>query len=162
MRYDNEEAWFRACLTAAGTAPIDIGHHIEERDRLRWQGQDVYTTQERERMKREAVSVGIQLLRGALTIHRRATEEGTTTPFDSLLAYRLEQATKILPEGWKIVVTASSQGVSVDLYNALDERQPTLWAKDSSEAVFMAVKFIEESQRYGIQESGDKQLSLDL
>jgi hypothetical protein len=141
VRFDNEEAWFKACMTAGNTAPINIAHLIEARDMERPNAQDVYSAKDRERMKTEAVMVAINLLRGALTIHRRATEEGTTAPFDSLLAYRLEQASKQLPDGWKVVVMAERGKVQVDLYDAADERQPVRHAEDPSEAVLAAIQF---------------------
>lgn len=141
MRFDNEEAWFKACITAGNALPINIAHIIEERDRERHNAQDVYSAKDRERLKTEAVMVAIKLLRGALTIHRRATEEGTTAPFDSLLAYRLEQASKQLPDGWKVVVMAERGKVRVDTYNDADERQPVREAEDPSEGVLAAIQF---------------------
>ncbi|MEB2544309.1 hypothetical protein [Burkholderia cenocepacia] len=101
MRFDTEEAFFKATYSAANTSPAKIGalaHHYS-----------VAVTTEL-----------VALMRGAFSVHQRCTAQvdGNST----LLEYRLVGASRDLPEGWKVVVMAERGALRIDLYSPDDER----------------------------------------
>jgi hypothetical protein len=108
MKFDTEEAFFRATFSAAGTSPtymveaVRLAEH-EERDRDK-------------AIRTEAV----RMLRGAFTVHQRA--DAQLAPGDSLLSYRLSEAARELPDGWQVVVLTERGSTRVDLYDASGAR----------------------------------------
>jgi hypothetical protein len=106
MRFDTEEAFFKATFRAAATSPSEIGDTA-------WQhinNDDIRTT---------VTNRAVQLMRGAFAVHQRCN--GQLGTGDSLLGYRLEQAQKVLPEGWRLVVMVEKGALRVDLYDPDDK-----------------------------------------
>jgi hypothetical protein len=125
MRYDTEEAFFRATFFHSQTAPCEISNLLDL-------GKAVPD------MKRAIAGEAVKLMRGAFTAHLRA--DASPTPGDSLLSYRLNRASEELPDEWKIVVTVVKGEVTVDLYNPVDEPQALPDTDDLSSAVLVATR----------------------
>lgn len=108
MRFDTEEAFFRATYNASCTSPAQIGEDAQIAVRS---GEDV---------RYMVTSAAVKLMRGAFSVHQRCTAQvdGNST----LLEYRLVGASRDLPEGWKVVVMAERGALRLDLYNPDDER----------------------------------------
>ena len=106
MRFDTEEAFFKATFAASGTSPTYIAYASEQAD-----------SGKRDVTIRTEV---VRILRGAFEVHQRA--DAQLGPGDSLLGYRLKQAESELPEGWRLVVMVERGTIRVDLYDPNDER----------------------------------------
>ncbi|MCA8328890.1 MULTISPECIES: hypothetical protein [Burkholderia] len=108
MRFDTEEAFFRATYNMAGISPAQMGENAEISVRT---GEDV---------RYAVTSDAVKLVRAAFGVHQRciAQVDGNST----LLEYRLVGASRDLPEGWKVVVMAERGALRIDLYSPDDER----------------------------------------
>lgn len=107
MRFDTDEAFFRATFNAAGTTPAYIA---EACNLAAHEGRD------RDHTLRTEV---VRLMRGAFKVHQQADSQYIG---ESLLEYRLNEAKEQLPEGWRLVVMVERGAIRLDVYNADDER----------------------------------------
>ncbi|MBU9340673.1 hypothetical protein [Burkholderia multivorans] len=105
MRFDTEEAFFKATYTASRMSPAQIGR---------------IAVDPKEDRAREVTTAVVALMRGAFAVHRRCT--GQVDGNSTLLEYRLIGASRDLPDGWKVVVVAERGMLRLDLYNPDDER----------------------------------------
>lgn len=106
MRFDTEEAFFKATFRAADTSPAMIGD-------------TAWCNINNDEIRMLVSSEAVQLMRGAFSVHQCCN--GQLGTGDSLLGYRLEQAQKQLPEGWRLVVMVELGALRVDLYDPDDK-----------------------------------------
>lgn len=104
MRFDTEEAFFKAVYTASGMSPAKIGH----------------IGQAHSNPQVPLTTAAVQLMRGAFGVHQR--RNGQIDANSTLLEYRLIGATRDLPEGWRVVVMAERGALRLDLYDPDDQR----------------------------------------
>jgi hypothetical protein len=107
MRFDTEEAFFRATFNAAGTSPSYI---VEACNLAEHEGKD------RNRALRTEV---VRLMRGAFKVHQQADAQYIG---DNLLEYRLNAAKEQLPDGWRLVVMFERGTIRLDVYDDSDVR----------------------------------------
>lgn len=118
MRFDTEQAFFRAVYRVAGFGPVDIADVFIENGRPIF---DEKTRTDRAQDHRVALAnIGVRLMRAAFHVHERAAAQ--IGPGDDLLGYRLDRAAEDLPEGWQIVIQARKGSINVDLYDPSDKR----------------------------------------
>ena len=135
MKLDSEQAWFRAIYQCGGMPAGAVG---DIADQYRDQGQ---------KLAFYVNGAVVSIMRAAFVAHQRA--EGSPTPADSLLGYRLDEAVRVLPPEWRIVLTAGNGELRVDLYNPFDEPQelPDVDG-DPSRATFAAIRMATELAPY--------------
>ncbi|NPT59706.1 hypothetical protein [Paraburkholderia elongata] len=104
MRFDTEEAFFKAVYTAACMSPVKIGELA-----YRHSNPQIPIT-----------TAVVQLMRGAFGVHQRCNAQLDAN--STLLEYRLIGASRDLPEGWRVVVMAERGALRLDLYSPDDER----------------------------------------
>ncbi|MFM0163905.1 hypothetical protein PQR39_26260 [Paraburkholderia sediminicola] len=105
MRFDTEEAFFKAVYAAAGSSPAQISH---------------IPSYCKDDVQREIATAVVGLMRGAFGVHERCN--GQVDANSTLLEYRLIGASRDLPEGWRVVVMAERGELRLDLYSPDDER----------------------------------------
>ena len=109
MRFDTEEAFFRATFSASGTSPSYISDACRI-ERLTDEGD----------WQKALRTKAVRLVRGAFDVHQRA--DAQLGPGDSLLGYRLQEAERELPEGWRIVIMVERGITRVDVDAPDDDR----------------------------------------
>lgn len=105
MRFDTEEAFFKAVYAAASSSPAQISR---------------IPSYSKDDVQREIATAVVGLMRGAFGVHNRCN--GQIDANSTLLEYRLIGATRDLPEGWRVVVMAERGELRLDLYSPDDER----------------------------------------
>lgn len=107
MRFDIEENFFKAVYAAAGFAPVQIG--------------EIATNPYSADRAKDVTTAMVKLMRGAYDVHCRCS--GQIDPNSTLLEFRLVEASRYLPDGWRVVVMAENGKVRLDLYDPNDERR---------------------------------------
>lgn len=107
MRFDTEEAFFKAVYTHSKLSPSDISNRVtyESVDNV-------------PKIRNRICTDLVAMMRGAFFVHQRCN--GQIGGEESLLEYRLGQCAESLPDGWKVVVMAEKGSLRMDLYDPQD------------------------------------------
>lgn len=141
MRFDTEEAYFRAMRIEAKNDPAGIVRDLRDKERaLSWD--------ERSRQHRPGLGISaansflageiVSLIRAAYSVHQKALDRRSAG--DELLGFRIDRASQELPEGWQLAVHVERGSVAVLLVNPTGQQVPLDDSIESvSERVFRAV-----------------------
>ena len=141
MRFDTEEAYFRAMRIEAKTDPVGIVREFRDKEiAMSWD--------ERIRQHRPGRGIAaadtflagaiVSLIRAAYSVHQKALDRRSAG--DELLGFRVDRASLELPEGWQLAVHVERGSVAVLLVNPAGQQVPLDESIESvSERVFRAV-----------------------
>lgn len=145
MRFDTEEAYFRAMRIESGTDPASIVREFREKESAAtWDARLRKHVQTMGRSAADAMLTGalVALIRAAYSVHQKAMDR--RSPGDDLLGFRIDRAAQELPEGWQLAVHVERGSVAVLLVRPDGTQAPLDDSIDSvSERVFRAVRTAE-------------------
>lgn len=145
MRFDTEEAYFRAMRIEAKTDPAGIVSEFRGREAaLSWNEAHRQHIPALGRAAADKFLAGalVSLIRAAYSVHQKAMDRRSAG--DELLGFRIDRASQELPEGWQLAVHVERGSVAVLLVNPDCEQVPLDDSIESvSERVFRAVSAAE-------------------
>ena len=141
MRFDTEEAYFRAMRTEAKTDPQGIVREFRHREMsLSWDERFRQHVPGKGKSAADTFLAGavVSLIRAAYSVHQKALDRRSAG--DELLGFRIDRASQELPEGWQLAVHVERGTVAVLLVNPDGQQVPLDESIESvSERVFRAV-----------------------
>lgn len=145
MRFDTEEAYFRAMRIESKADPAGIVREFRDKEiALSW---DERSRQHRPGLGRSAADsfltgALVSLIRAAYSVHQKAMDRRSAG--DELLGFRIDRASQELPEGWQLAVHVERGFVTVLLISPSGQQVPLDDSIESvSERVFRAVSVAE-------------------